>query len=106
MTTSPSTPTTSAPTFQRPKVISVEDNKKSDSEPSSYGRFVGVSGVAALLVSGISACPIFEVLTLPVSGISNLPVPGVSTLPVSGVSSLPASGVSGLPDPKEISIVE
>ncbi len=79
-----STPTTSASTSQRPKVASVEDDEESDSELLSRGRFVGVSGVSALLISGVPACLISEVLALPASGVPTLPVSGVPALPMLG----------------------
>lgn len=65
ITTSSLTSTTSASTFQRPKVAFVEDDKESDSELSSYGRFVGISEVPALPVSEISVMLVSEVPLLP-----------------------------------------
>lgn len=106
LATSSSTPTTSVLTYQRPKVTSVEDNKKSDFKLSSCGRFVGVSKLAALPVSGVHACPVSQVPTLLISRVSTLSVFGFPALPVSGVLALLVSEVSGLPDIKRLSIAE
>ncbi len=89
------TSTTSTSTSQRPKVASIEDDEESDSELLSHGRFVGVSGVSALLVSGVPAC-----------SVSEFPVSGVSALPVSGVSACPVSEVPALPDVEGFSASE
>lgn len=43
----------------------VEDDKESDSELSSYDRFVGISEVPALSVSEVSVMPVSGVPFLP-----------------------------------------
>ncbi len=90
LTTSSSTPTPSALTYPRPKVVSVEEEEKSDFEDPACL----VSEVPALPVSGVLALPVFGVPTLLVSGVLALSVSGVPALPVSGVSGLPTSEVS------------
>ncbi len=93
-----STPTTSTSTSQRPKVTSIEDNKESNFELLSRGRFVSISGISALPVSGVSTCSVSEV---PISGVSALPVSGVPACFIFEVPVLPA-----LLDAERLSVAE